>query len=290
MWYGQRSPKLTRRWLVAKRHTTSSSKHSSYRTADEQKRKNPGAVRIAKKRAVQQGISIDVLPSLLLLEQHLLEEGTVVEKKKVVISDNKDGTDTYQPLQVVIDIPPTVLSAFRGMMNPNKSYRFRLTRTASLVTSGSGTLSLSTGIYPSQFTQYTALALLFGESRLISTDIKYVNACSQAQTASTTYANLPIVAAAVFDPVQYGGTVVSYSDIQKRPGVKDMTSNFTGRIVSLRYKAKRRQFSDITSQGSTDPYGGNAGAWCIGFSFAGSPSTTYFNYIISAIYEFTAVR
>jgi hypothetical protein len=149
---------------MAKRLMTASSKHSSYRTADEQKRKNPGVVRIAKKRAAQQGLSVQVLPSISLLEQHLLEEGTMVEKKKVVVSDNKNGTDNHSSISYVIDIPPTVLSAFRGMFSPLQTYRFRLTRTASIISSGGGTLVLATGIYPSQFSQYSALSMLLGVS------------------------------------------------------------------------------------------------------------------------------
>lgn len=273
---------------MAKRHMTASSKHSSYRTADEQKRKNPGAVRIAKKRAVQQGNSAIVLPSLLLLEQHLLEEGTVVEKKKVAVSDSKNGTDSYIEKSIVIDIPPTVLSAFRGMFSPLKTYRFRLTRAASIISSGGGTLVLATGIYPSQFSQYSALSMLFSESRLIRTCIEYMPISSNAQTGATTYATEPGAFASAFDPAQYGGSTFVFADIQRRPGTVNFHSQITARKVTnvCTMNRSQRLWSNIGQSSGTDPYGGNAGAWLVASAGNISPSTSYFYYVITADYEF----
>jgi hypothetical protein len=276
---------------MAKRLITASSKHSSYRTADEQKRKNPGAVRIAKKRAVQQGIAGNVLPSFLLLEQHLLEEGTMVEKKEEVVSDNKNGTDTYKKQQVVIDISPTVLSAFKGMFSPNKTYRFRLTRVASLVTSGGGTMNLATGVYPGQFDQYAALSILFSQSRMIRTQIDYMLLAANAQTSATTYATIPGVFVVAFDQSQYGGTTYLYNQLQRRAGAVQFTSFYTGKKVSNRYTVKRssRLWSNIAVQTGTDPYGGNVGAWCICLANVASTTTTYWEYLITADYEFTGL-
>jgi hypothetical protein len=273
---------------MAKRLITASSKHSSYRTADEQKRKNPGAVRIAKKRAVQRGISVNVLPSLLLLEQHLLEEGTMVEKKKVAVSDSKNGTENYEERQIVIDIPPTVLSAFRGMFSPLQTYRFRLTRTASIISSGGGTLVLATGIYPSQFSQYSALSMLFSESRLIRTCIEYMPCASNAVTGASAYATLPGVFASAFDPAQYGGSTFVYADMQQRPGCVNFHSQVTARKVTnvCTMNRSQRLWSNIGQSSGTDPYGGNAGAWLVGAANNISPSTTYFYYVITADYEF----
>lgn len=276
---------------MAKRLITTSRKNSSYRTADEQKRKNPGAVRIAKKRTAQRGISVDVLPALLNLEQHLQDEGTLVEKKKAVVSDNKNGTDTYLRNDVVIDIPPTVLSAFKGMFNSNKTYRFRLTRVASIVTSGGGTMGLATGVYPGQFDQYTALSILFSQSRLIRTKIEYMLLAPIAQTSSTTYAAIPGVFVSAFDQSQYGGTSYLYSQLQRRAGAVQFTSTFTGKKVSNTYTTKRdsRLWSNIAVQSGTDPYGGNVGAWCISLANVGSTTLAYWEYLITADYEFTGL-
>jgi hypothetical protein len=248
-------------------------------------------VRIAKKRAVQQGVSVNALPSFLLLEQHLSEEGTVVEKKKAVVSDNKNGADTYVGQSYVIDIPPTVLSVFRGMFSPNKTYRFRLTRTAAVVTSGGGTMSLATGVYPGQFDQYTALSILFSQSRLIRTSIEYMLLAPLAQTSATVYAALPGVFVSAFDPAQYGGTTYLYNQLQRRPGCKQFTSTFTGRKVTNVYTTKRdsRLWSNIAVQTGTDPYGGNVGAWCIALANVASTTTQYWEYLITADYEFTAL-
>lgn len=227
-----------------------------------------------------------------LLQQHLVDECATVETKKTLTTDEaKNGHDTYKTVSYVVEIPPTVLSAFKGMFSPGKTYRFRMTRVASIVTSGGGTMALATGVYPGQFDQYTALAILFAQSRLIRTSIDYMLLAPQSQTAATTYATLPGVFVSAFDPAQYGGTTYLYNQLQRRAGCKQFVTSFTGNKITNTYTTPKNQrlWSNIATQSSTDPYGGNAGAWCIALANVASTSTAYWEYLITADYEFTSL-
>jgi len=228
-----------------------------------------------------------------LVEKHLLKECTTIEiKKPSSVEDGKNGTDTYKVTNYVVDIPPTVLNAFKGMFSPNKTYRFRLTRVASIVTSGGGTLSLATGVFPGQFDQFTALSILFQQSRLIRTSIDYMLLAPQAGTSATTFATLPAVAVSAFDQAQYGGTTYLYNQLQRRAGCVQFVSTYTGLKVSNVYTVKKgeRLWSAIGVQAGTDPFGGNAGAWCVSVANVATPSTAYWEYLITADYEFTQLQ
>jgi hypothetical protein len=223
------------------------------------------------------------------LEQHLDEECAILTPVKRVLSaeENKNGYDTFVRKEYVVDISPTVRNAFKGMFEPNKTYRFRLTRVASIVTSGGGTLALATGVYPGQFDQYTALSILFGQSRLIRTSIEYMLLINTIGSTS-----IPAVAVSAFDTAQYGGTTYLYNQLQRRAGCKQLVTSYTGNEVMNSYTTKKsaRLWSDIAVQTGTDPFGGNSGAWCIAFANAASATTSYYEYLISADYEFTSLR
>lgn len=242
----------------------------------------------SEKKQLVVNMSPQAFSSLQLVESHLQEENTVVVRKKT--ETKGDGHDTYENLSYVIDIPPTVMNAFKGMFSPNQIYRFRMTRTASVVTSGGGTMSLATGVYPGQFDQYTALSILFSQSRLVQTKIDYMLLASQAQTQSTVYSTLPGVFVSAFDPAQYGGSTQLYQQVQRRPGCVQFATSYTGKKITNFYKVKEpRLWSNIATQSGTDPYGGNAGAWLIALANVASTTTTYWQYVITADYEFTAL-
>lgn len=235
-----------------------------------------------------------VIPTdaLAKLDEYISTDCATLETKRVLTPEElKNGVDTYRTINYVVDIPPIVLNAFKGMFEPNKTYRFRLTRVASIVTSGGGTMSLSTGVYPGQFDQYTALAILFAQSRLIRTSIDYMLLAPTTQVSATVYASLPAVAVSAFDQAQYGGTTYLYNQLQRRAGCVQFTTAYTGKKVTNTFTVKKseRLWSNIAVQTGTDPYGGNAGAWCIAIANVASTSLPYWEYVITADYEFTTL-
>lgn len=226
------------------------------------------------------------------LEDYISSECATLEVKRALSTEDlKNGVDTFKSVNYVIDVPPLVLDAFKGMFEPNKTYRFRLTRVASIVSSGGGTMSLATGVYPGQFDQYTALSILFAQSRLIRTSIDYMLLAPTAQTSATTYACIPGVFVSAFDQAQYGGTTYLYNQLQRRAGCINFTTAYTGKKVTNSFTVKKseRLWSNIGVQTGTDPYGGNAGAWCIALANVASPALAYWEYLITADYEFTTL-
>ncbi len=164
---------------------------------------------------------------------------------------------------------------------PGKVYKFRLSRTAAVTTSGSGLLALATGVYPAQFTQYSYLAGLFKESRLVAVKIKWV-----MQGTSTV-----VPFAYAFDPTWTSGTP-TFDGICSIPGAKLTNSDrpFVPQRESSWSARAPRPFSLISATSGTDPSGGNIGAWLYSISTATTASTTIGTYLIEAEFEFRSIQ
>lgn len=199
--------------------------------------------------------------------------------------DNANGTDNSRVYECTLIAPPSLLTLMRSVFAPGKTYRFRLSRVAELVTSGSGTMSLGTAVYPSQFVQYSALSALFTECRLRSTNIHYT---PRIAPGVTTVAQVTVATA--FDPTSSSGTP-TYTAVIRYPSAKTFALIGTKYPVRNSFnKTRGRPFSTASSSGSGfDPVGGVNGVWLHAISATTSASATILDYVILADYEFRNV-
>jgi hypothetical protein len=215
--------------------------------------------------------------SSLLAHLHSMED----EK-----ANRSEGTDTYKDTVNVIKMPVAQSALMRGMLG-NKIHRFRLTRVASLVTSGGGQMNLVTSVIPSQFAQSTALATLFSECRLISTSIEYTSTFGFGSSATTTL-HSPMCSGFFQSSTTASPTVMTYDQCARLSNSKTFSSgNIPRNLRNSWITAAPRPWSLVSASATgSDPVGGVNGCWSINNLVTMSNSTTYFGYLIEAIYEF----
>lgn len=238
---------------------------------------------IKKKSAVEQKSS----PNLNQLIESL-SDMKVELKVGVKGVSTVNGTDLCKDSPYIIDIPPALGNALSSVFSGNKTYRFRLMRTATLVTSGAGVMNLVTRVYPSQFDQYGALSLLFNECRLRTTSIRYTGDIAPGVTTVVqgTWAS-------AFDPSASSlvGTSHTFTSALRLPKAKTWSLIMSKWPVSNSFRQSLRPWSAViaTSTGS-DPVGGVEGAWVHCVDGTVSASATYLTYVILADYEFRNVH
>ncbi len=173
----------------------------------------------------------------------------------------------------------------------NSVYRIRLTRSASLTTSGGGSMALATAVHPSQFDQYTQLSALFNKARLLRTRIQLsplINPNSSSG-GSTTYAGASF--AVGFNPRAGAGAspTTTVAECIRVPGCKIYSpTQMTKTLVSEYAFPKPQPWSTISANsGSSDPIGGVPGYWMNVALTTATASTSYVLYLIEAEYEFS---
>lgn len=242
----------------------------------------------------QPSLDNQVVQSVSALHQYLNDEGVPIVSKKELKVDVSNGIESPLEKVIIYDIPtsPSLLLTLRSMFSSNAVYPFRMTRVATLSTSGSGSLDLQTPIYPSNFLQYSALAMLFSMCRLRSTTITLTNVAALAPVGASNYSYLPITGALVFDPSGVGSSSGNtYASLCRRNDVRLFTSN-KRENVRHHYRARTtRPWSTVSSTGTStfDPQGGVVGVWAYSYAFPGTPSVTYHTYTIDVVYELTTL-
>lgn len=211
---------------------------------------------------------------------------------KVDPSDLKTTGESHGDEKTVafqIEVPkslfgtPQLRAAFASQFKSGKTWRMRLVRTAALVTSGAGLMNLATGVFPSQFDQYTQLTLLFRECRLTRTSIEYTSYIPAGDTTT-----IAAVFATGFDPVNPSSSPTStFTSTLRLQNSKTFCSVSTKWPVHNSYKSNIKVWSLVNSSGTaTDPMGGVSGVWFHNINGAGSNTKTYLQYVIYADYEF----
>lgn len=204
------------------------------------------------------------------------------DTKQDVKADN--GTDTFEltrkdRLEVLFS--PSQLRAARSVFSPGKTYRFRLNRSGTLVSGGGGSLALSSGVAVVDMDDQSSFNSLFSEARLISTRIQIINL---APTGG------PNPLAIAFNPNAVQSASITYSDLQRIPGVRTVnTWNTVASPIMCYWHSKvKRPWSpaSATPTASGDPVGGLIGAWqyVLGTVVTGAVNTTH--YLIECDYEF----
>jgi len=191
-----------------------------------------------------------------------------------------EGKETFPKLPVPTVFPVSMIAAAKSVFAPGKTYRFRMIKTAQLVSSGAGALNLSTAVYPSLFANYSALSALFTECRLRSTKIQYV-----MQTPTT----IPMAMVSSFDPASAGAAPTSYTACCQMIGSKIFnTWNTAVSPLKNTWNPKvLRPFSYTSASATgTDPSGGVIGAWNHSIFSAVGNTQAVAIYIIEVDYEF----
>jgi hypothetical protein len=174
-------------------------------------------------------------------------------------------------------------SMFAGFAN--KTFRIRMSRTATLTTSGAGAMALVTTTIPSSFDQYSALAAIFGECRIHATRISYTTNLNPQQAAS------PVAGGgfcSAFWPSAITGSTTSVSQVTRLPKHKLFSTINTNWPISLSYRyPKGLPWSNVTAgSGGSDPEGGLRGGWCHVALSTLSNSIAYLIYVLEVDYEF----
>jgi hypothetical protein len=162
----------------------------------------------------------------------------------------------------------------------NKSYTIEMTRTATLVSSGGGTMALVTLIYPSQFDQYNQVSALFGECRIRSTSIQLANAGGGVLSSSFMVA---------FDPHAVNGATTSTSSVNRLLGAKLYNATLqTNWPITMSYRyPKSMTWATVSSTASgSDPLSSVKGGWCNVAMNTVTATANYLQYRISAVYDF----
>jgi hypothetical protein len=207
------------------------------------------------------------------------------EKKTAIV--RPEGCE-YAPPPSTLTFPgPEVLKTLKAsVFTPGKTYRFRLSRSAGLTSSGTGTLQLATAVLPSNFEEYTPLSGLFEECRLISTRIKYAFLSNGTTPVNVTFASC-------FDPSGTSSTVPSFTNTIQFPGCKicPLTQTVpTGLTNSWKQRGVPRSWSLVTTTDSgTDPVGGALGCWYHSIFANTTNSSLVAVYLIECDYEFRNV-
>lgn len=198
-----------------------------------------------------------------------------------------NGKDTWTgPTPFILDpvSAPSTLLAMKGMLASfsDKVFTFPLTRFATLVTGGGGTMALSTFVYPSQFDQYNQLSVLFEECKQVSVhaDVTAVYAGTLASSA------LPVPFIINFEPQAYSSSPTMTTVLANRiPGSKLITSGQTNWPVSLSHKFKNKVWSQMNATEFGNDPTGLSGRFNWVAMTATTASTTYLAYRITAIYQ-----
>jgi len=212
----------------------------------------------------------------------------ISESIKLLTSNEEDKVErkhqcTEKSLNHVVAIyaEPSLIKMIRSLYRPGATYEFKLNKASTVTSSAGGVVQLATPVYPSTMSEYTALAAIFDESRLISTRIQ-VGGYSNGTTP------VPTPLAISFDPSNVS-SAPSYGLAVSIPGVKVYNIFQTaGRITNSWKKiGEKRPFSLISASGTgTDPVGGNIGTWYLSCAAVTTFSVPVFTYNVEAIYEF----
>jgi len=180
----------------------------------------------------------------------------------------------------------SVVTAMRSMLG-SKVYKFRVSRVSTL-TSGTGTLAISTSTNLTQYSEGTALAALFDECRMDHGELTL-----QPATIGGGNANFAWVIG--FLPSELGGSTVASTDIGRLDYIYFTATNHypytspssTG--GALRWKCPGRNWGFTGDEGVSNPriISGFNGTW-LGNVVAGTPSNSvmYFGYIARVIGSF----
>lgn len=208
------------------------------------------------------------------------------------LSDQKsEGKEVLLVKPVVLS--PEQITTLNGVSKlfstSNSVYRVRMSRAASLSTSGGGAMALATAVYPSQFDQYTQLSPLFGECRIRAVRIQLT--CFPNPNAATVGTTDYIGGwfAVAFNPGGGAGSflIISIAAVTRLPGCKVYNPFVTGRVILSHKFPKTTPWSILGGTNSgTDPVGGTAGYFANVALSTLTASRAYLGYLIEAEYEF----
>jgi hypothetical protein len=206
----------------------------------------------------------------------------------IIDSDSKserraEGRETMAPIISLPPIPPSTLTVAKSVFAPGRTYRFRLTRTAIIASSGAGLMQLATSIAPSGMAEYSAVNALFLECRLRSTRIQY---CFRSAGGDIKLVGF----VSSFDPSNYS-VAPTFQYACQQPGAKLMslfqTSSSPAPHNEWAPRGVLRPWSTVAATpGGTDPMGGLVGTWYHSIDTATTASSNVATYLIECDYEF----
>jgi hypothetical protein len=200
--------------------------------------------------------------------------------------DNKDnpayGRETHRVCESRLTVSPSMITTFRSVFQPGRTFRFRTIRCASITASAGGAMLLSTSIYPGNMSEYAQLSALFDECRLHATRIRYV---------FLTPTGGPNAFVSAFSPTNGSGTPASATAAFQIPGAKIFnTWNTVGNNSELSnswtVKQPRPWSASTASVTGVDPVGGIIGSWYHALFSNVSGAVIVADYFIECDYEF----
>lgn len=191
-----------------------------------------------------------------------------------------EGSEKTLASSAIVRIPPTLTMAAKSVFAPGKTYRVRLTRSALIASSGSGSLQLASAVDVLSMTNGSSFATLFGECRLRATRIKVSFFSNGTSPQISGYCS-------AFDPSNISNAP-SFAGAANIPGAK-LWSNFQTageHRNSWKSRTPRPWSRTNATVSGVDPVGGMAGTWYHSLSKATTASVDVATYIIECDYEF----
>jgi len=199
--------------------------------------------------------------------------GETKEKKALPV-----GVDVAAHPAVKIPIAPSFLKLARSVFAPGKTYRMRLSRLATLTTSGAGAFAGATSLIISNFAESSAVNALFDECRVWGTRIHY------AMLGFSGFTNSGMISS--FDPSN-ASTVPTAALAAQIPGAKIFPIFAVARVSNEWRTRTARPWSIISNTDSgTDPVGGSLGTWYHVLVNNINATVGFAQYILEVDYEF----
>jgi len=226
--------------------------------------------------------------TLEVIEPSSEDEGK--DEKKVI--DPKLALDTPHASP---RLPQLTGRSVFSMLGYSKPMRFRLTRAGTLTSGGGGAGAFVQGVYPSLFDQYTQLAGLFDEARLVSVKVTYAQL--QSFPVFTSVGASALGGSNFALGYDASGTQASstytYPNTLRLPGSKVWSYFAPGSkplVHNWQESRKGRPWSILSATPSgTDPVGGVIGAFALNAETTLSNATIYFGYFMEAVYDLRGV-
>jgi len=203
-----------------------------------------------------------------------------VDQAVTVLQNNAIRTISESKGVSAITYPPELVGTMRGMFPAGRSYAFQIHGSATLQATGGGVISFAFPFSPlvSSFSEWTALAALFDEVRLIRSKMTWTSGLTNASTT------IPTQVCVAPDLIANTAVTPSFTAVQRLAESREiglgpfmehgMNAHFAVRIPG-------RIYATTAAPATTSPPAGCVGAWV----WASAVVTT-----ASAYYGFISVR
>lgn len=198
---------------------------------------------------------------------------TSLENARIMTAETKDGYTS-----VKYTYPESLLSVMRGLFPSGRSYLFMIHSSATLQATAGGVISSSINFSPAvtTFAEWSALAALFDEVKLVSSHLTWTTGLTPVATATPTQICLAP------DLISNAASTPSYTAVQRLAesrefGMGPFMTSGSSEHAKIRIPL-HREFATTATPATTSPPAGCCGAW-VWASAVVTTNSTYYAFI-----------